>query len=354
MKTATKELHKKWFLLKEQLDEVLDLTGQFTSTPHAVYSIGEVYIFENNRNFCLELDPSCAIFLSYPLDQLGEKESKLITMTIKKEWERRIGFIDHSKESIYQKALLGILGDKEITWFKQIGYSEKERYLPMVFLFPDTISAGDLSNVEEGLATFFGFPVPLIRSAGNYVSFLPTSRIQMDEGADLHNWRELGQALFELFEAEFNLETRLSFSLPIDGFSSWGSGFRNASRVLQVGMQMYPEMRIFFAWDMDIEMFLHLIPETMAHPYISSVWGNWGRENLNPEWVKVIQTLIKENLNISETARKMYVHRNTLMYRMEKFKSETGRDLRLMEDVIQVYLATLLTLLDSSAQKRDE
>ncbi|MEW9667309.1 PucR family transcriptional regulator [Ammoniphilus sp. 3BR4] len=353
MKKVEKDLQEKWALFKEQLDDALDLLGQFSTTPHALLSIGEAYTFENRRNYCLDLEPSFAFCLSYPMEQLGEKESRLISMSIRKEWERKTGYLEHSKDVIFQKALLGILGEKEIKWLKQMGYSEKESYLPMVFLFHNPISADDVRIVEEGLTSFFGFPVPLIRSAENYVCFLPTSRIQMDEGSDIPNWKELGQGIFELFEAEFNLETRISVAFPVEGFSSWGPGFRKASKALRVGMLMYPEMRIFFAWDLDIEMFLHFIPKGTAQPFVASVWENWGQENLNPEWVKLIRTLIQENLNISETARKMYVHRNTLMYRMEKFKSETGRDLRLMEDVIQVYLATLLTLLDNSAQKRD-
>ena len=75
---------------------------------------------------------------------------------------------------------------------------------------------------------------------------------------------------------------------------------------------------------------------------VRMVYGNTGAVALDEDTLDTINRFFENNLNVSETARKLYVHRNTLVYRLEKVKKITGLDLREFEDAILFKVAVMV------------
>ena len=76
--------------------------------------------------------------------------------------------------------------------------------------------------------------------------------------------------------------------------------------------------------------------------FIQEVFGSESLDSLDSETLAIIRTFFENNLNVSETSRKLFVHRNTLVYRLEKIKKITGLDLREFEDAIVFKVALMV------------
>ena len=62
----------------------------------------------------------------------------------------------------------------------------------------------------------------------------------------------------------------------------------------------------------------------------------------NEEMLSTIEKFFENSLNLSETARQLYIHRNTLVYRLDKVQRATGLDLRAFDDAVTFKLMMLL------------
>lgn len=76
--------------------------------------------------------------------------------------------------------------------------------------------------------------------------------------------------------------------------------------------------------------------------YLDEVFMRGSIESLDPETLFTIQKFFENNLNVSETARKLFVHRNTLVYRLEKIRRITGLDLREFDHAIIFKVALMV------------
>ena len=76
--------------------------------------------------------------------------------------------------------------------------------------------------------------------------------------------------------------------------------------------------------------------------FINEIFGNSLEENLDNETLTTINTFFENSLNVSETSRKLFIHRNTLVYRIEKLQKSTGLDLRVFDDAITFKIALMV------------
>jgi DNA-binding PucR family transcriptional regulator len=90
-----------------------------------------------------------------------------------------------------------------------------------------------------------------------------------------------------------------------------------------------------------LEKLLHLLPERDRTKFLEQVLK--GADHvLDAETQTTLEQFFALDCNVSETAKKLYVHRNTLLYRLDKFKNETGLDVRTFSDAVLVRIALLL------------
>ena len=76
--------------------------------------------------------------------------------------------------------------------------------------------------------------------------------------------------------------------------------------------------------------------------YLKEVFKRGTIEALDRETLITIQAFFENNLNVSETSRKLFVHRNTLVYRLDKIKKMTGLDLRQFDHAITFKVALMV------------
>ena len=84
------------------------------------------------------------------------------------------------------------------------------------------------------------------------------------------------------------------------------------------------------------------MPTTLCDTFLREVFRSGSIDSIDNETIFTIQKFFENNLNVSETSRKLFVHRNTLVYRIEKVKKITGLDLREFEDAIVFKVAMMV------------
>ena len=94
--------------------------------------------------------------------------------------------------------------------------------------------------------------------------------------------------------------------------------------------------------NLGIGRLIYQLPTTLCEMFLSEVFKKGSVESLDEETLFTIQKFFENNLNVSETSRKLFVHRNTLVYRLEKIKKLTGLDLREFDNAIVLKVALMV------------
>ena len=87
---------------------------------------------------------------------------------------------------------------------------------------------------------------------------------------------------------------------------------------------------------------IYQLPVSICEMFIEEIFGDESLDSIDGETLAIIRTFFENNLNLSETSRQLYVHRNTLVYRFEKIQKKFGLDLRTFEDAMTFKLAMLV------------
>jgi len=147
-----------------------------------------------------------------------------------------------------------------------------------------------------------------------------------------------------------------SVSIGIGSISSYlrelASSYKEAQVAIQVGRIFYADKKIMHYQNLGIGRLIYQLPTTLCEMFLSEVFKKNSIEALDQETLFTIQKFFENNLNVSETSRKLFVHRNTLVYRLEKIKKITGLDLREFDDAIVFKVALMVKkYLDSRDNK---
>ena len=117
---------------------------------------------------------------------------------------------------------------------------------------------------------------------------------------------------------------------------------REARRAIDVGRIYRKEEYVFIYRKMLIERFLADVPREMGQRYNSLLFNRKTARLFNDEMIHTIEKFFENSLNLSETARQLYIHRNTLIYRLDKVQRIIGLDLRAFDDAVTFKMMMLL------------
>ena len=112
------------------------------------------------------------------------------------------------------------------------------------------------------------------------------------------------------------------------------ASFRQARRAIEIGRVFAPERTIHVYRSMLLERFLSELSPEMAEHYHSLLFNRSTARLFGEEMLYTIEMFFKKDLNLSDTARQLYIHRNTLVYRLDKVQRQVGLDLRKFEDAV--------------------
>ena len=129
--------------------------------------------------------------------------------------------------------------------------------------------------------------------------------------------------------------------------------YKEAQVAIDVGRVFDTDKNIINYENLGLGRIIYQLPTTLCEMFLQEVFKKNPIESLDEDTLETINKFFENNLNVSETSRKLYVHRNTLVYRLEKIKKLTGLDLREFDHAIVFKVAMMVKkYLDSLNQTR--
>ena len=165
---------------------------------------------------------------------------------------------------------------------------------------------------------------------------------QMPEGAEGKRLDKIAQQIEETLAAELGLKTVVGIGTVVTNIRDLARSYKEAQLAIEVGKVFDTERTIINYDNLGIGRLIYQLPTTLCEMFLREVFKKNPIDALDQETLFTINKFFENNLNVSETARKLFVHRNTLVYRLEKIKKLTGLDLREFDDAITFKVALMV------------
>ncbi len=134
----------------------------------------------------------------------------------------------------------------------------------------------------------------------------------------------------------------ISYGTIIKEIKDVSRSFKEARMALDVGRIFAPEKNIIAYSSLGIGRLIYQLPIPLCKMFIKEIFANKSPDKFDEETLTTINKFFENNLNVSETSRQLYIHRNTLVYRLDKLQKSTGLDLRVFEDAITFKIALMV------------
>ena len=142
---------------------------------------------------------------------------------------------------------------------------------------------------------------------------------------------------------EAMIDVRVGYGNVINQIPEITDSYQEAKMALEVGRVFFFKEPTISYGKLGIGRLIHQLPMSLCDMFIKEVFGNQIPEILDDEEsMSTIMNFFSNNLNISETARQLYVHRNTLVYRLERIEKAIGLDIRKFDDAMTFRIAVMV------------
>jgi len=161
---------------------------------------------------------------------------------------------------------------------------------------------------------------------------------ERDERCDIER---IADIISDTIAAEAMSKVYISIGTPIADLKHVSVSYRQAKTALEVGNIFEPEKSIINYDNLGIGRLLYHLPPDICKTFVTEVLQNLTLDSFDDETINTVNKFFENNLNVSEASRKLFIHRNTLVYRLDKLQKTTGLDLRKFEDAI-VFKMTIM------------
>ena len=165
---------------------------------------------------------------------------------------------------------------------------------------------------------------------------------EIKRGIDEGDIEKLAASIIDTLNGEHYIKAVVGIGTPISNIKDLAASFKEAQISLEVGKVFDTEQAIISYNHLGIARLIYQVPTTLCEMFLKEVFKQGSIDSLDDETLFTIQRFFENNLNVSETSRGLFVHRNTLVYRLEKIKKLTGLDLREFDDAIVFKVALMV------------
>ena len=218
----------------------------------------------------------------------------------------------------------------------ELHFSNDEHRIVFVIKFQSTSSTPPYEIVQELIGT----------SDKDYVINISEQDVvvvrEIPADTDAKAMEDFARTLVEDMHAKHALKATIGISSVVDNLKDLTRAYKEARIAFEVGKVFDIEKTVISYENLGIGRLIYQLPTTLCEMFLSEVFKKGPMETLDREALVTIQAFFENNLNVSETSRKLFVHRNTLVYRLEKIRKLTGLDLREFEHAITFKVALMV------------
>lgn len=150
------------------------------------------------------------------------------------------------------------------------------------------------------------------------------------------------ETIVDMLNSEVMLNVKVSYGTVVEELREVSKSYKEAKMALDVGKIFYIEKNVIGYDKLGIGRLIYQLPVNLCRMFMTEIFGDNLPDKLDEETLTTIQKFFENSLNVSETARQLYIHRNTLVYRVEKLQKETGLDIRNFDDALTFKIALMV------------
>jgi len=165
---------------------------------------------------------------------------------------------------------------------------------------------------------------------------------QLSQDDDYNDVEATAKTIVDMMNTEAMLKVQVAFGTIVNELKDVSKSFKEAKMALDVGKIFYADKEVVGYNTLGIGRLIYQLPINLCKMFIEEIFGGDIPEELDEETLVTVNTFLENNLNVSETARQLYVHRNTLLYRLEKLQKATNLDIRVFDDALTLKIALMV------------
>lgn len=183
-------------------------------------------------------------------------------------------------------------------------------------------------------------------NTGDYVTAVDEKNIivikQLESLTDYEAVEEIANMTVSILNTEAMINVTLAYGTIVTELKEVSKSYKEAKMALDVGKIFYVEKDIIAYSTLGIGRLIYQLPVSLCEMFIEEIFDEEVPDEIDEETLITVNTFLDNNLNVSETARQLYVHRNTLLYRLEKLEKLTGLDIRIFDDALTLKIALMV------------
>ena len=148
--------------------------------------------------------------------------------------------------------------------------------------------------------------------------------------------------ILDMLNMEAMEKARIAYGTIVSEIKDVSRSYKEAKMALDVGKIFYAERDIVAYGNLGIGRLIYQLPMPLCKMFIKEIFDNKSPDDFDEETLTTINKFFENSLNVSETSRQLYIHRNTLVYRLDKLQKSTNLDLRVFEDAITFKIALMV------------
>ena len=165
---------------------------------------------------------------------------------------------------------------------------------------------------------------------------------ELEEGEGYEEMDKLAQTILDTLGFGRESGTHIAYGTIVHELKEVSRSYKEARMALDVGEIFSPEKDVIAYSSLGIGRLLYQLPIPLCKMFIKEIFGGKSPDDFDEETLTTIDKFFENSLNVSETSRQLYIHRNTLVYRLDKLQKSTGLDLRVFEDAITFKIALMV------------
>ncbi len=211
--------------------------------------------------------------------------------------------------------------------------------VPRVVLILETENEKDNNALELARAHFGANSKDFVTAVDENSVIIVKDMSEADGGREIDR---IAKSLENSMHKEGIKNVRIAYGTVTNEIKEVSRSYKEAKMAMDVGKIFYDERNIIAYNELGIGRLIYQLPIPLCRLFISEIFGDKSPDEFDEETLSTILKFFENSLNVSETSRQLFIHRNTLVYRLDKLQKSTGLDLRVFEDAITFKIALMV------------
>lgn len=165
---------------------------------------------------------------------------------------------------------------------------------------------------------------------------------ELDANDGHEELEKIASNFYEILKNDGEEDALIAYGTVVNDIKEVSKSYKEAKLALDVGKIFFAERNVIAYSTLGIGRLIYQLPIPLCKMFIREIFEGKSPDDFDEETLTTINKFFENNLNVSETSRQLYIHRNTLVYRLDKLQKSTGLDLRVFEDAITFKIALMV------------